>query len=71
MSDSLAELFLKFREWDGRDAEFIGPVEPPMVRWVRKGCPKSPWQIAVDERAGAAAKPPIPVQLSFNFDEAA
>jgi hypothetical protein len=27
------------------DPAFIGPVEPPMVRWIRIGSPKSAWEL--------------------------
>ena len=31
--------------------EFAGPMLPPMIAWQLRGEPKSPWQIASDERA--------------------
>jgi hypothetical protein len=48
-------------------ADFVGPVEPPMVRWLRMGSPPSPWQIAARARHAAAPCE----QLSFRFEDAA
>jgi hypothetical protein len=37
------------------DPAFVGPVEPPMIRWMREGRPKSAWELKAEARH--AAKP--------------
>ena len=64
------DLFLRWREWDGRDANFIGPVEPPMVRWLRLGSPKSAWEIEAEARVASRIAQPG-AQMSFDFENAA
>ena len=32
----VVDRFLLWRKWDNRDADFIGPVEPPMIRCLRR-----------------------------------
>ena len=45
-----------------QDEAFVGPVEPPMIKWVRMGSPPSAWQVAARaRRAGPAGE-------QFEFD---
>ena len=66
MARPAADLLSVWRECVGAGEEFIGPVEPPMVRWVRCGSPKDAWEIAA-----AARHAPAPVQLELPWEIAA
>ena len=61
-----SDLTAIWRECVGAGAEFVGPVEPPMIRWLRLGSPKDAWEIA----ASAHHAPP-PVQLELPWEVAA
>lgn len=53
-----------------QESAFIGPVEPPMVRWLRLGRPPSAWQVAAAARRAVEA-PSAGEQMAFDFGRAA
>jgi hypothetical protein len=35
-------------------SDFIGPMMPPMMLWLARGCPKSAWEVVAEDRHRAA-----------------
>ena len=66
MAHTRDDLTAIWRECVGAGEEFIGPVEPPMTRWLRLGSPKDAWEIDA-----AARHAPAPVQLELPWEIAA
>lgn len=51
--------------WRADDREFVGPIEPPMVKWCRT---REPWPWEIEMAARRTSPPPAaPQQMEFAF----